>query len=55
MTALGLWRSWPILYRDDVPDPQDITKFERQTILAYMGASEKEIKDVQLRMGRVWR
>jgi len=43
------------LYRDDAPDPQDITKFEWQTILAYMGASEDEIKDVQVRMGRVWR
>lgn len=29
--------------------------FEWQTILAFMGASEAEIKDVQLRMGRVWR
>jgi len=43
------------LYRDDAPDPQDITKFEWQTILAYMGASEEEIGDVQMRMGRVWR
>ncbi len=43
------------LYRDDAPDPQDITKFEWQTILAYMGASEEEIADVQKRMGRVWR
>jgi len=40
------------LYRDDVPDPQDIGKFEWQTILAYMGASEDEIADVQTRMGR---
>ena len=43
------------LYRDDQPDPQDIGTFEWQTILAFMGASEEEIKDVQLRMGRVWR
>jgi hypothetical protein len=43
------------LYRDDVPDPQDIAKFEWQTILAYMGASAEEIADVQKRMGRVWR
>jgi len=43
------------LYRDEPPDPVDITKFQWQTILAYMGASEEEVKDVQLRMGRVWR
>lgn len=43
------------LYRDDQPDPQDIGAFEWQTILAFMGASEAEIKDVQKRMGRVWR
>jgi len=43
------------LYRDDVPDPQDIGTFEWQTILAFMGASEEEIKDVQKRMGWVWR
>lgn len=43
------------LYRDAQPDPMDITKFQWQTILAYMGASEEEIKDVQMRMGRVWR
>jgi hypothetical protein len=43
------------LYRDDVPDPQDIGKFEWQTILAYMGASDEEIRDVQKRMGRVRR
>jgi hypothetical protein len=41
------------LYRDDAPDPQDITKFQWQTILAYMGASEEEIRDVQKRMGRL--
>ena len=43
------------LYRDDQPDPQDIGTFEWQTILAFMGASEEEIKDVQKRMGRMWR
>ena len=43
------------LYRDDQPDPQDIGTFEWQTILAFLGASEEEIKDVQKRMGRVWR
>jgi hypothetical protein len=43
------------LYRDDQPDPQDIGTFEWQTILTFMGASEEEIRDVQLRMGRVWR
>jgi hypothetical protein len=39
------------LYRDDQPDPQDIGTFEWQTILAFMGASEDEIKDVQMRIG----
>jgi hypothetical protein len=43
------------LYRDEVPDPQDIGTFEWQTILAFMGASEEEITDVQMRMGRQWR
>ena len=43
------------LYRDDQPDPQDIGAFEWPTILAFMGASEEEIKDVQKRMGRMWR
>ena len=42
-------------YRDEVPDPIEITKFEWQTILAFTGASPEEIKDVQMRMGRVWR
>ena len=36
-------------------DPQDFTKFEWEVILRFMGASPEEIKDVQLRMGRVWR
>jgi hypothetical protein len=43
------------LYRDDQPEPEDIGKFEWQTILAYMGARDQEIKDVQMRMGRPWR
>jgi len=43
------------LYQDGQPDPEDIGKFEWQTILVYMGASDEEIKDVQMRMGRVWR
>jgi hypothetical protein len=43
------------LYRDDPPDPQDIKKFEWQTILAYLGATEEEIKDLQMRMGRPWK
>jgi len=41
------------LYRDDPLDPQHIGAFEWQTILAYMGASEEEIRDVQKRMGRL--
>ena len=43
------------LYRDDVPDPQDIGAFEWQTILAFMGANDEEVRDVQKRMGRVQR
>ena len=43
------------LYPDDRPDPQDIGKFEWQTILAYMGANDEEIRDVQKRMARAWR
>jgi len=43
------------LYPEDRPDPQDIGKFEWQSILAYMGANDEEIRDVQKRMGRVWR
>ena len=43
------------VYRDDVPDPMDITKFEWEVILAYLGANAEEIADVQKRMGRVWR
>lgn len=42
------------MYRDAVPDPQDITKFEWEIILRYLGASPEEIKDVQTRIGRVW-
>jgi hypothetical protein len=33
----------------------DITKFEWEVILRFLGADAEEIKDVQLRMGRVWR
>jgi len=43
------------LYGGDRPDPLGITKFEWQTIVAYMGASAEEIADVQNRIGRVWR
>ena len=43
------------VYRDAVPDPVDITKFEWEVILRFMGADVEEIRDVQLRMGRVWR
>lgn len=43
------------MYRGGQPDPQDITKFQWQVILAYMGASRKEIADVQKRIGRVGR
>ena len=40
------------LYRDDAPDPQDITKLEWQTILAYMGASPEKIADGNPRTNR---
>ncbi|HET8532087.1 MAG TPA: hypothetical protein VFO08_13135 [Methylomirabilota bacterium] len=43
------------VYREDLPDPADMTKFECEVILRFMGASPDETKDVQLRMGRVWR
>jgi hypothetical protein len=43
------------LYRDEPPRPAAITKFQWQTILAYLGATDEEIKDVQARMGRQWR
>jgi len=43
------------VYCDAIPDPIDITKFEWQVILSYLGASEEEIEDVQWRMGRVWK
>ena len=38
-----------------MPDPTDITKFEWEVILAYLGASPEEIADVHARMGRMWR
>jgi hypothetical protein len=43
------------LYRHRPPDPSDITKFEWQVILAYLGATDEEIREVQHRMGRAWR
>lgn len=43
------------LYRDAVPDPMDTTKFEWEAILCFLGANVEEIKDVQMKMGRVWR
>lgn len=43
------------LYRNAVPDPMDITRFEWEAILRYMGGSKEEIAGVQKRMGRVWR
>lgn len=43
------------LYRDAVPEPMNITRFEWETILRFMGADAEEIRDVQVRMGRVWR
>lgn len=43
------------LYRDAVPDPMDISRFEWEVILRYIGAGAEEIADVQKRMGRVWR
>ena len=43
------------LYRDEQPDPQHIGTFEWQTTLAYMGANDEEIADMQKRIGRVWR
>ena len=32
-----------------------MTKFEWEAILCFMGAHPDKSKDVQLRMGRVWR
>lgn len=43
------------LYRAEAKNRQDITRHAWQIILAHMGASEEEIRDVQMRMGRVWR
>jgi len=43
------------VYRDAMPDPMDMTRFEWEVILRFMGASPAEIEDVQRRMGRVWR
>jgi hypothetical protein len=33
------------------PTGPDVTKFEWETILRYMGGAAEEIRDVQLRMG----
>ena len=43
------------LYPDQRPDLEDIGTFEWRVILASLGASDEEIKDVQVRMGRVRR
>ena len=43
------------IYREAIPDPADITRFEWEVILRFLGASPDEIMDVQRRMGRVWR
>jgi hypothetical protein len=32
-----------------------VDAFEGETILRFIGADAEEIKDVRLRMGRVWR
>jgi len=49
------FRPWDDLYPDQRPDPEDIGTFEWRVILASLGASDEEIKDVQVRMGRVRR
>jgi hypothetical protein len=33
------------LYRDEPPDPMDISKFQWQVILSYLGATDEEIRD----------
>ena len=43
------------VYRDAVPDPADMTKFEWEVILRFLGAHPDETQAVQRRMGRVWR
>ena len=40
------------LYRAEAKDPQDITLHEWQMFLKHMGATDEEIRDVQMRMGR---
>jgi hypothetical protein len=42
------------VYCGKQPDPADITKFEWQVILSYLGTNTQEIADVQMRMGRRW-
>lgn len=32
-----------------------VDAFEGETVLRFIGADAEEIKDVQLRIGRVWR
>jgi len=41
------------LCRDDLPDPADMTKFEWEVILRFLGAHPDEVKDVQRRMASV--
>jgi len=53
--AAKLWTVMVDLYRAEQKDPEDITKFEWETILRFMGASPEEIDNVQARMGRQWR
>jgi hypothetical protein len=58
MDVLGLdawWDDPAYKAAQGIPDPMDITKFEWETILRFMGANDEEIRDVQVRMGRVWR
>ncbi len=44
------------VYRDDLPDPADMTKFGWEVILRFLGAHPDEIKDVQFcGLRRVWR
>jgi hypothetical protein len=43
------------VYGEDMPDPEEIGRFEWRTILAFMGANGAEIEDVHMRMGRPWR
>jgi len=40
------------LYREEEKEPQDISKGEWKVILEHLGASPKEVKDVQVKMGK---